>query len=86
MATPPSNRFGPLWLAPGVTRFNVMANFYASFVTVGMPTGMGFLSDRNGRRPVLIIGVVQIFLLLAAILFRVIAPGKNPRELQAAEA
>jgi len=101
MRTSPSNRFGPLWLAPGVTRLNVMANFYASFVIIGMLTGMGFLSgyiliehlhiptaqqgeitgnlgfwsevvvillvnpfgilsDRIGRRPVLIIGILII--------------------------
>ncbi len=95
------NRFGPLWLAPGVTRLNVMANFYASFVVIGMLTGMSFLggyiltehlhipqpqqgeitgnlgfwvevvimllvnpfgilSDRIGRRTVLIIGILFI--------------------------
>ena len=35
MGSDPSNRFGPLLLAPGVTRFNVLTNFYASTALLG---------------------------------------------------
>lgn len=95
------NRFGPIALTHGVTRFNVVTGFYASFVCIGMLTGMGFLtgyiltehlhipqaqqgvvtgdlgfwsevvvilfvnpfgilSDRIGRRPILIFGILTI--------------------------
>jgi len=96
MRMPSSNRFGPLWLAPGVTRFNVMTNFYASFVTIGMLTGMSFLSgyiltehlhipvaEQGGLTGDLgfwsdvVIGSVQIILLLAAVMIRLVAPGKE---------
>jgi MFS family permease len=100
-ATPSSRKFGPLWLAPGVTPRHVLTKFYAGFVTIGMLTGMtflqgyiltehlgipradqgrltgdlqfwtevvavilaspfGILSDRVGRRPVMIFGVCMM--------------------------
>ncbi len=33
------NRFGPIALTQGVTRFDVVTGFYAAFVCIGMLTG-----------------------------------------------
>ena len=35
----PSIRFGPLWLAPGITRTNVLTKFFTAFVSVAMLSG-----------------------------------------------
>ena len=100
-ALPAKEKFGPLWLAAGVTPRHVLTNFYAGFLTIGMLTGMTFLqgyilsehlhiprgqqggivgdlqfwtevvsviltnpfgimSDRIGRRPVMIFGVLMM--------------------------
>lgn len=100
---PPGERLGPIWLAPGISRANCIAKFYAAFVAIGMLAGMsllqsyvltehlglqrgqtgavagslafwtevvmiltmvpfGILSDRVGRRPVLIFGILMIAL------------------------
>ena len=34
-----SVRFGPLWLAPGITRINVITKFFTAFVSVAMLSG-----------------------------------------------
>lgn len=100
-ATPAGGKFGPIWLAPGVTTRHVLTKFYSNFLTIGMLTGMSFLqgyvltehlgvprsqqgrivgdlqfwtevvaiilanpfgilSDRVGRRPVMIFGVLMM--------------------------
>lgn len=96
-------RLGPIWLVPGISRWNCIIKFYAAFISIGMLTGMsllqsyvltehlglqrgqtgavagnlafwteivmiftmvpfGILSDRIGRRPVLIFGILSIAL------------------------
>lgn len=38
-----AQRLGPIWLAPGITRANAVAKLYASFVSIGMLSGMSLL-------------------------------------------
>ncbi len=38
-----SERLGPIYLAPGITRLNVSAKLFASFVSIAMLSGMSFL-------------------------------------------
>jgi MFS family permease len=38
-----TERFGPIWLSPGISRTNVITKLYASFIGVAMLTGMSFL-------------------------------------------
>lgn len=38
-----TEKLGPMLLAPGVTRVNVITKLYASCVSVILLTGMGFL-------------------------------------------
>jgi MFS family permease len=38
-----AERFGPIYLAPGITRLNVAAKLLASFVSIAMLSGMSFL-------------------------------------------
>jgi MFS family permease len=40
----PSVRFGPLWLAPGITRTNVVTKFFTAFVSVAMLSGGSILT------------------------------------------
>lgn len=40
-----SIKFGPLWLAPGITRGNVLTKFFTAFVSVAMLSGMPILSN-----------------------------------------
>jgi len=44
MNTPTTSvRLGPLWLAPGITRVNVLTKFWTAFVTVAMLSGASIL-------------------------------------------
>jgi MFS family permease len=38
-----NQRLGPLWLAPGVTRGNVLTKFWATFVTIALLSGASIL-------------------------------------------
>ena len=38
-----AHRLGPIWLTPGITRGNAIAKLYASFVSIGMLSGMSLL-------------------------------------------
>jgi MFS family permease len=38
-----SARFGPLWLAPGITRVNVLTKFWTAFVSIAMLSGASIL-------------------------------------------
>lgn len=44
MSTPESSlRIGPIWLAPGVTRVNVLTKWWAAFVTIALLSGSSLL-------------------------------------------
>ncbi|MFQ5635244.1 MAG: MFS transporter, partial [Gammaproteobacteria bacterium] len=44
MAVPDTSaRLGPIWLAPGITRVNVLTKFWTAFVTVAMLSGASLL-------------------------------------------
>ena len=38
-----AQRLGPIWLAPGISRGNVITKLYASFISIGMLSGMSLL-------------------------------------------
>jgi MFS family permease len=38
-----TERLGPIWLAPGISRGNAITKLYAAFVTIGMLSGMSLL-------------------------------------------
>jgi len=38
-----SVRFGPLWLAPGITRVNVLTKFWTAFISIAMLSGASIL-------------------------------------------
>lgn len=40
-----SIKFGPLWLAPGITRVNVLTKWFTAFVSVAMLSGLPILSN-----------------------------------------
>ncbi len=40
-----SIKFGPVWLAPGITRVNVTTKFFTAFVSVAMLSGLPILSN-----------------------------------------
>ena len=43
VATQPTQRLGPIHLAPGITRVNVATKLYGSFIAIAMLTGVSFL-------------------------------------------
>ena len=44
MNTPTENlRLGPMWLAPGITRVNVLTKFWCAFITIAMLSGASIL-------------------------------------------
>jgi len=38
-----SIRFGPLWLAPGITRVNLLTKFWTAFISIVMLSGASIL-------------------------------------------
>lgn len=43
VSTQPTTRLGPIFLAPGISRLNVITKLYTSFVAIAMLTGVSFL-------------------------------------------
>jgi hypothetical protein len=83
-----AHRLGPIWLSPGITRGNALTKLYASFISIGMLSGMSILvfsyfggiwfDTWRPAGPFIVIGAVQVGLLIAAFIVRLIAPGQIP--------